>query len=160
MSELKEALDRDMYEFYTKASEYAIDEGVKEYFLEMGKSEERKSKSFLKNILVHMIKCLCQPNRLSSSWLDSIKTSYNNLQDVFEDSPSLIEKTESLLDSIYVKATKEAETEMKSNPHDEIPKNCPWSFNELMDHDFVTDFRLNAIKNNKNPYFDPNKYSI
>ena len=78
-------------------------------------NKERKSiLSYLKNLMMHIIKWNSQEEKRSNSWRKSINNSRNKIKDIKEDTPSLnddfIKKN---WDKTFDKAKKEAEGEMQ-----------------------------------------------
>ena len=57
-----------------------------QYLLDESKSDKRAAKSYLKVLMLHLLKCIYQSEKTSRSWHQSIVNSYNDFYDYVEDS--------------------------------------------------------------------------
>ena len=67
----------------------------------MGKSQKRAIESYLKVLLLHLLKWNYQPTMRSGSWRSSIRNSRLGISDRIEESPSLRELPELILEKCY-----------------------------------------------------------
>lgn len=145
--------NEDIHKFHLAAADYTDDNFIKEYFLEMAGRDRREITSYLRVLLVHMIKIAYQPKRLSISWIKSARNSLIELQDCLEESPSLLNELKKKFNKIYDTAYSIAHTEMCLNKNkSNVPKKCPWSLEELLNNK-TEEIIEAAIKNNNNPFF-------
>ncbi len=115
-------------------------EGLAEELEAMGARERRELVAHLRNLLAHLLKWKFQARRRSeASWKRSIVVSRQELSELLEDSPSLRNIRSDFVVKAYKQARLLAGTEMKLDKRhwDSLfPKNCPWTFDELIDEDF------------------------
>jgi Domain of unknown function DUF29 len=102
----------------------------------MGKSQKRAIESYLKILLLHLLKWKFQPEMRSGSWRSSIRNSRLGISDRIEESPSLKGLPEILLEKCYGVA--------RSNASDEtglersvFPESCPFTLLEILQEDFL-----------------------
>ncbi len=104
-TEIKNAMDEEDYE-----NAYI---GLQKLVEQMGKSEERGIFSFLKNIMLHIIKWFSQTEKRSGSWAKSIENSKNEIINIQEEHPRLNKNfLLSIWEKAFKQATREAEAEM------------------------------------------------
>ena len=95
----------------------------------MGKSERRELKSRLKVLLKHLLKWEYQPQKRSKSWINTIQSQREDLEEVLEDNPSLEREIPEFIDVAYRKAKREAETETGLEI---FPEENPFDFEKAM----------------------------
>ena len=121
-----------------KAVECAHDEELQEYILGMAKNEKTALQSQLRRIMGNLIKWNCQPRQRSNSWTRSLKNAYEEIEDIFLQSPSLrrfaLELDEAQIKMIYNRAVRIAVDEMKANEYQKPENTCPWTIEQLLDY--------------------------
>jgi hypothetical protein len=75
---------------------------------DLGKSERSAIGSQMERIMLHLLKWEYQPQRRSDSWLDSINDGRSQIRRKIEDSPSLKNYPDRIIDKEYERACKEA----------------------------------------------------
>jgi hypothetical protein len=83
---------------------------------EMGKSETRSIRSHLSELILHILKAKYQPERATRSWYVSIIKQRMELEDAFEDSPSLKKVAENDFSKCYERARRLAISETQLSP--------------------------------------------
>jgi hypothetical protein len=104
----------------------------------MAAGERRALKNQLKRLLLHLLKMREQPEQLSrhGGWRRSIRDARDQIEDIFEDSPGILQgKGEEILAIAYKRARLDASDESKL-PLKRFPETCPWSFEEVVSKDF------------------------
>ena len=103
-------------------------------------------KSNLRILLIHMLKCKYPPEYYSNkgSWVTSIVNSYSGVTDEFIDiGKGSLYKTFYIkqlnLEHIYKQAKLLAAKET-GKPLNVFPDTCPWTKEQLVNLDFITDF--------------------
>lgn len=104
----------------------------------MGKRDQREVESFLVRLIMHLLKWQFQPSQRSASWVSSIDDSREQLEGIFEQSPSLRRLGAESLGKVYQRARKKASRETGLAPT-EFPPECPYTFGQLMDDDFLAE---------------------
>ncbi|MEK7991630.1 MAG: DUF29 domain-containing protein [Thiotrichaceae bacterium] len=97
--------------------------------------------SHLKILLVHLLKWQFQLNQLSEQWAEFTGKSWRNsiieqrseIQDQLEESPSLQNYLEQVLQKAYPKAVSLAKKETGLNG---FPAQCPYQMQQILDDDF------------------------
>lgn len=98
----------------------------------LGISEKRRLESFLKILLLHLLKCKYQPTRHSKSWDLSIKNSSRQFLRTLKENPSLKPKLKEILEDAYFSARLEAAQETGLD-EETFPENCPWTIEEIIE---------------------------
>lgn len=101
----------------------------------LGRSEKRALKSYLKILLMHMLKFLYQPDLRSRSWELSIVNSRNEFKEVLDDNPSLQPKLQEIADLAYKSARLDAARETGISLKT-FPEKCPWTKEQIFDDNF------------------------
>lgn len=103
----------------------------------MGKSEKRALASSMIILLTHLIKWQYQPSRQGKSWLQSIQVQREEIVYDLNDIPSLktLFNDANWQSIVWRKARLEAAKET-SLEFDIFPENCPWTTQQILDHDF------------------------
>jgi hypothetical protein len=102
---------------------------------DMGRSELRELESRLIALLAHLLKWAYQPDARSKSWRLTIKEQRLAAGKLMGNSPSLKSKLPEVLRDAYERARLAAARETPLEESD-FPAECPWAFEQLMDHDF------------------------
>ncbi len=136
--------EHDFYAWTQRASELlrrgcfaeADIEHVAEEIQDMGLERKHALKSQTRRLILHLLKWQFQPQSRSMSWLESIGNARDEVIDVLEQNPSLKPLTPGLPDEVYARAVKTAvrETRFKGDP---FPETCPYTFEQIMDDDFL-----------------------
>ena len=109
---------------------------IAEELADLGKRDRRETESFLRRLIAHLLKWQIQPAKRSTSWRSSIDDSRLQLEDIFKQSPSLRRHASISIADLYPRARRTASLETKL-PLKAFPAECPYSFDQLMDVDFV-----------------------
>ncbi len=102
----------------------------------MGKSQKRAIESYLKVLLLHCLKWKYQPEMRSGSWRSSIRNSRLGIRDRIEESPSLQELPEQILEKCYGVARSNAADETGLD-RSVFPAICPFTLTDLLQEDFL-----------------------
>jgi hypothetical protein len=111
-------------------------ENVAEEIEGVAASQKREVRSRLRRICQHLLKWHLQPDHQSPSWQNTIVEQRRQLQDLFEDSPSLRQFAENALPAAYNNGREDAELETRLQ---HLPNQCPWTFEQVVAHDFWPD---------------------
>jgi hypothetical protein len=134
------AYDGDFYVWTQETAELicrgewdAIDrEHVAEEIADMGKRDKREVRSRMTVLIAHLLKWYAQPElRDSSSWRATIVEQRDQLELLFEDSPSLYAAAEDELGLIYRRAVGRAAKETGLGA-ETFPKECPYTVGQVM----------------------------
>jgi Domain of unknown function DUF29 len=142
----QELYERDFFE-WTQVNADLLSRGcfetadiahIAEELADMGRSDRREVTSFLRRLIMHLLKWQMQPGQRSSSWIASIGDSRVHLKDIFDQSPSLRRFASDAIGSVYSDARELAaqETGLEETA---FPAECPYSFDQLMDRRFFPD---------------------
>jgi Domain of unknown function DUF29 len=135
--------DRDFYAWTQETAELicrgeweAVDrEHVAEEIADMGKRDKREVRSRMTVLLLHLLKWQAQPElRDKSSWRATIVEQQDQLELLFEDSPSLYRAAEDELALIYGRAVKRAAKETGLGVG-AFPKECPFTLEQVLGMD-------------------------
>lgn len=107
-----------------------------DYLFEMLNSNVREMQSRLSQIICHMLKLKYQPNHATRSWVSSITFQSIEISNLIKSSPSLKIRLADSLPDIYSDGLKLAisETGLSKSV---FPQNSPWSFDDLLNPEFV-----------------------
>ncbi len=141
--------DSSLYErdFYAWANEQATllrsgrlseadIEHVAEEIETMGKTEKRELVNRLKVLLMHLLKWQFQPGGRSTSWRLTVAEQRREVVDHLADNPSLKAKLSEAMENAYGGAILAAARETNLDL-DTFPSVCPWSFDEVIDGNFL-----------------------
>jgi hypothetical protein len=110
-------------------------EHLAEEVADMGKRDKREVRSRMTVLMMHLLKWQAQPElREKSSWRATIIEQQEQLELLFEDSPSLYQTADHDLPSIYSRAVKRAAAET-GRAAETFPGECPYSLDELLEMD-------------------------
>jgi len=101
----------------------------------MGKSEKRELESRLEVLLMHLLKWQFQPEKRSVSWELTIEEQRRRITIHMIENPSLKSKISDMLSISYEMAIFKAIKETKMH-RSVFPKQCPWTFEQVMDKKF------------------------
>ncbi len=109
--------------------------GLEELIEALSRSERRALRSYLTNLMAHIIKWNSQPERRSRSWIATIYNCRSEIDDLRESTPSITrEAIESLWDRCLRSAFRQAEGEMN---RDAAVDSLTWA--EVFDDDYELD---------------------
>lgn len=98
---------------------------------DLGKRERRSIESYLVIILIHLLKWQYQPQRRSDSWTTSINNSRLQIEAEIEDSPSLKDYPNEVLEKAYSKARRKA-AQQTGLSIDTFPELCPYAVDVIL----------------------------
>jgi hypothetical protein len=111
-------------------------EHVAEEIEDMGKRDHRERFSPLTLIIQHLLKWQYQPDRRSGSWKATVATQRGELEELFEQSPSLRRLPDRTLVRAYGIAIVAAASET-GLPEDSFPSKCPYTLEQILDRKFL-----------------------
>ncbi len=119
----------------------------------MARSEKHALTSFLRVMLIHLLKWTYQARERElplSCWRASIITSRQEIEDAIEESPSLGSESNlnAFLQKAYRQARQLAAAEMGLSDREMnrlFPKECPWTFAQLMTEGFLPEEQAAAV---------------
>lgn len=120
-----------------KMSEVDFDNIIEE-IESLGRSEKSQLVNRLSLILSHLLKWQFQPERKTRSWDLTIKENRRRFKNILNENPSLKSKLAEILDDAYYYAKLEAGKET-SIDESSFPKDCPYTFEEIMSDAFYPD---------------------
>jgi hypothetical protein len=110
---------------------------IAEEIEDMGKRDRREVSNRLKVLIAHLLKWTAQPERRdTATWSSTIDEQRSELDEIFEQSPSLRRYAEEDLQRIYPKAVRQAHKETGLEPHC-FPVTCPYRIDQLLDIDYL-----------------------
>jgi hypothetical protein len=109
---------------------------IAEELADLGKRDQREVRSYLRRLIVHLLKWQMQPAKRSSSWLSSIGDSRSQLEDIFQQSPSLRKLAAKSFVEVYSDARRQASTQTRMAVSS-FPSKCPYRFEQILDADFL-----------------------
>jgi len=104
----------------------------------MGKSEKRELSSRLTILLLHLLKWQYQAVKRSMSWRNTIAVQRIDIEELFEDSPSLRKEISDKIEVAYEKAKLAAEIETGIEKQN-FPAVCPFSLEQILDETYLPD---------------------
>jgi len=116
-----------------------LDEIDIEHLLEevesMGKSEESDLESRIELLFMHLLKWVYEPALRGKSWVSTIKEQRRKIPKRLKKNPGLKSKLEEITAESYDEA-REAAADETGLPEQTFPKECPWTLEEALNHDF------------------------
>ena len=109
----------------------------------MAHSDRREIRNRLIVLLAHLLKCLVQPHKRSSSWLGTIDDQRFQIAELLEDSPSLHNYPAQILDRYYPFARRNAARRMRLS-ESALPKSCPFDIAEVLDRAWLPPERVQS----------------
>ncbi|WP_299735182.1 DUF29 domain-containing protein [uncultured Endozoicomonas sp.] len=104
----------------------------------MGRSEHRQLSHRMDVLLMHLLKWCYQPDHRSSSWQGSIKEQRFRIRKLLKENPGLKPRIPETRIEAYEAALITAFKET-GLPENTFPEQCPWSFDDMMNSDFLPD---------------------
>lgn len=111
-------------------------ENLIEEIQSIGNSDKRETFSRLKVLLMHLLKWQYQPQKRSSSWLNTIDEQREQLELILKNSPSLKPYFREILSDCYQKAIRAAVNETNL-PRQTFPKECPFTQEQILDDNYL-----------------------
>lgn len=112
-------------------------EHVAEEIEDMGKRDRREVSNRLKVLIAHLLQWAAQPDRRDgSTWSATIDEQRSELDEIFEQSPSLRRYADQDMPRIYGRAVKLAARETGFEPS-AFPEECPYTLDRLLDIDYL-----------------------
>jgi len=108
-------------------------ENVAEEIEDVGNRYRDRIESRLATACAHLLKWQFQPDQRSGSWRGSIAESRNRIAQVTGNYPSLRQYPAQVLTKSYGAGRRVA---MAETGITELPEACPWSIEQILDHDF------------------------
>jgi Domain of unknown function DUF29 len=109
---------------------------IAEELADMGERYRREVKSYLKHLMMHLLKWQFQPDRRDGSWAISIDDSRDELGSIVEQSPSLRLFSVEAVTGLHPAARRKASLET-GLPQTAFPTECPYRFDQVMDYEFL-----------------------
>lgn len=101
----------------------------------LGRTEKKVLRSYLRLIVMHLLKWRYQPDKRSKSWQITIRNNRLDVEESLQDSPSLKPKLAELLAQCYPRAVIEASDETGLPPAT-FPSSCPFTLEQILDQEF------------------------
>jgi hypothetical protein len=120
-------------------------ENIAEELEGMARSDRREIRNRLTVLLAHLLKCLVQPHKRSSSWLGTIAEQRFQIAELLEESPSLRDYPGEILDRYYPFARRNAARQMRLS-ESALPERCPFGIEEVLDHAWLPPERVHSPK--------------
>lgn len=96
----------------------------------MGKRDRRAIGSYLRNVIMHLLKWRYQPDRRGTSWQGSINAGRDEIDVLLNESPSLNPQLSTLIIDEYRRARKQASLET-GLPLTTFPDQCPFTIEQI-----------------------------
>jgi hypothetical protein len=96
----------------------------------------RELGSRLEVLLIHLLKCEFQRQRVSRSWLSTLDEQRSQIEKLLEENPSLRPSAMLVAEKVYPVAVRRASTQT-GVPRSTFPPANPYSKDQLFDFDFV-----------------------
>jgi predicted DNA-binding ribbon-helix-helix protein len=113
-------------------------ENLVEEIESLSRSDKRALRSYLRVLLLHLLKWQYQPSHHSRSWQASVYNCRQEIQELLVDSPSLKPYITEVLETCYQNARVNAVTETGLTLAT-FPKQCPFSLEEVLSIDFLAE---------------------
>lgn len=110
-------------------------EHIAEELESMGNCNRRELLSRLAVLFTHLLKWQFQPVRRDNSWKITLLNQRDDIEDLLEQSPSLLNEIESKIGKAYSRARRDAsiETGMAESA---FPEGCPFTIKQALDRGF------------------------
>jgi hypothetical protein len=110
-------------------------ENLIEEIQSMGNSDKRETFSRLKVLIMHLLKWKYQPEKRTSSWLNTIDEQREQLELILKNSPSLKPYFQKILSDCYQKAIRAAVNETNL-PRKIFPMECPFTQEQILNENY------------------------
>ncbi|EKV01560.1 protein of unknown function DUF29 [Leptolyngbya sp. PCC 7375] len=113
-------------------------ENLIEELEELGRSEQRELGSYLRVLMMHLLKWQYQPERRTASWQITITNFRDSIQDCLEDAPSLQQFVNNAewRQQYYKRARRDAAKET-NKALTSFPEKCPYLLEQLVSSDWL-----------------------
>lgn len=105
---------------------------------DLGRNLKRGLRSQLRRVVLHLLKWRYQPERRSTSWVESIDDGRSEIADILADSPSLRGRLAPLLAEAWPAARAKA-ARQTGLPLRDLPADCPFKLADILDPDYWPD---------------------
>lgn len=102
----------------------------------LGRSEKKALRSYLRLIIMHLLKWRYQPEKRSKSWQITIRNNRFEIEETLQDSPSLKSQLTELLNQSYPRAVAEASEETGLSVST-FPPSCPFTLEQILEQNFL-----------------------
>ncbi|MEM9978516.1 MAG: DUF29 domain-containing protein [Cyanobacteria bacterium P01_D01_bin.2] len=122
---------------YSRWAELDIENLIEELD-ELGRSEQRELGSYLRVLMMYLLKWQYQPERRTSSWQTTTTNGRDSIQDRLEDAPSLkqfLDRAE-WRQKYYRRARRDA-AKGTQKPLVVFPENCPYLLEQMLTPDWL-----------------------
>ena len=105
----------------------------------MGKRDKRELISRFSILITHLLKWKYQSVKRTRGWTNTISAQRIDINDLFEDSPSLHHNIHEKINKAYKKARLMAEDETCGETDidkEQFPTDCPFTFTEMLNEEF------------------------
>ena len=123
------------------------------YLYESNKALLKSAESYLKNCLIHMLKCKYQPEKTTRSWHLTIENSADNLIDILDGETTLTNIVKQHFNDIYQVSRKRASLQTGLDVNN-FPTECEWTLEQLLDIEFIYEFLHKYSLSNNNTYYE------
>jgi len=103
---------------------------------DLARRDKKAIRSYLKVLLLHLLKWQYQPDKRSKSWKASISNSRIEIEDILLDSPSLRNYLPTVVDKAYENALRLAADEARLTI-ETVPAECPYELEKALDLNFL-----------------------
>jgi hypothetical protein len=107
-------------------------ENIAEELEGMARSDRREIRNRSTVLLAHLLQCLAQPHKRSSSWLGTIAEQRFQIAELLDDSPSLRGYPAAILDRYYPSARRSAARQLRLS-ESALPERCPFAIEEVLE---------------------------
>ena len=97
----------------------------------MGKRDRRAIGSYLRDVIMHLLKWHYQPQRRGMSWQASINAGRDEIEVLLNESPSLNPQLSTIITDEYRRARKQASLET-GLPLTTLPEQCPFTTEQIV----------------------------
>jgi hypothetical protein len=101
-----------------------------------GKNLRRELNSRVRVLLMHLLKCQVQHERISGSWRGTLSEQRAEIRDLLSENPSLAPGLMQVADKVYPSAVERAAAET-GLPESSFPCANPYSIDQLLDPRFI-----------------------
>ena len=96
----------------------------------MGRREKHSIRSYLFNVIMHLLKWQYQPQRRGTSWRSSIYNGRDQIEELLEENPSLRAQLDAIVEKSYPNARRLAANET-GLPLTTFPDVCPFAVEQI-----------------------------
>jgi hypothetical protein len=102
------------------------------------RKDKRQVAHRMTGLLSHLLKYQYQPQRISKSWLHTLRNHRDKIDAILKQMPSLRPQLEEYVMDAYPRAVKEAARETRL-PVSAFPRKCPYTVTQILDEEFFPD---------------------